>query len=712
LLAAFGVPVVPEALVSQPSEVMAAAEAFGYPVVLKAVGRDIGHKTEKGLVRLNLNEPEALAQAAGDIRSRAGGSLAGILVQPQVAGDREWVAGLLRDAHFGPVVMFGLGGVYTEALSDVTFALAPLDRRKARQMLTDIRAAALLGPIRGQAAVDTDALVSVLMKLSDLAMAHPEVAEVDINPLITRPDGSILAVDALVVTAPPQTVGKRPAPVPPNTIGELFYPRSIAIVGASGQMGKWGHMLAVNTISGGYRGQIYLVNPRGGTIVGRPVFGDVEQIPDRVDLAVVTVPAAKVMALLPGFARKGIRSMVLVTSGFGETGHSGRRLERQLVDACRRHQIVMLGPNTMGICNPHIRLYCTGSPVRPRPGSTAMVAQSGNMGTQLLAFAEEQGIGIRGFCGSGNEAMISIEDYLDGFERDELSRTVVLYIESVKDPRRFFESAERVGRKKPVVLLKGGQTEAGNRAAASHTGAMGSDARIFAAACRQHGIVKVERPMELLDLSAAFSSLPLPSGNRVAIMTLGGGWGVITADLCTAHGLAVPELPPDMVARLDALLPDYWSRANPIDLVGENDPMLPQRVLEELMRWDGCDAVINLGLVGRRIFVQRLCANVARADSTHSDGDVGGMNRLVAEGESRYIEQVVAQTHRYRKPVIGVSLLTDAESRTVYPSPGGEYKAVFYPTPERAVNALEKMHAYQCFLTSGGGSQSGGAGSG
>ena len=164
-----------------------------------------------------------------------------------------------------------------------------------------------------------------------------------------------------------------------------------------------------------------------------------------------------------------------------------------------------------------------------------------------MAFAEAQGIGIRAFSGSGNEAMITIEDYMEGFEVDELTRTVMLYVESFKQGRRFFESARRLSCKKPIVLLKGGQTQAGNRAASSHTGAMASDNRLFDAACQQAGVVKVDQPMELLDLSAAFSSLPLPGGNRIAIMTLGGGWGVVTADLCEQFGLEVPELPPELI---------------------------------------------------------------------------------------------------------------------------------------------------------------------
>jgi acyl-CoA synthetase (NDP forming) len=403
------------------------------------------------------------------------------------------------------------------------------------------------------------------------------------------------------------------------------------------------------------------------------------------------------MNLIPEFKEKGIRNMLLITSGFGETGTAGKLKEKALVARARAAGILVLGPNTMGITNPHNDLCCISSSVSPQPGSTAIVSQSGNMGVQLLAFAETQGIGIRAFCGSGNEAMITIEDYLDGFEVDSLTQTVILYLESVKNGRRFFEGAGRVGKKKPIVLLKGGQSKAGNRAASSHTGALTSDTTVFNAMCKQAGIVKVEYPMDLLDLAAAFSSLPLPKGNRTAIMTLGGGWGVITADLCSKYHLGVPELSGDLIQGIDKRLPPYWSRANPIDLVGENNADLPLFVIEELLKWEGCDAVINLGILGRGIFVRKMADSVARADPSASSEFLEAVSQQMAAYEDHYIEQLARLMEKYRKPILGVSLLTGAKDQTVYTVAESTYKSVFYPSPERAVKALSKMVEYARF---------------
>ncbi|MBW2545279.1 MAG: acetate--CoA ligase family protein [Deltaproteobacteria bacterium] len=698
LLKAYGVPVISETVAFSEDEAVEAARKTGFPVVLKGLGATLLHKTERGLVHLNLADVEAVKNAAFLIAQEAGDELEGLLVQPQVQGKREFVAGLFRDEQFGPVIMFGIGGVFTEALSDVVFRVAPLTESDAAEMLDEIKAKSLLGEFRGEKAADRDKLIKTLMGLSRTGMEIPEISEIDINPLVVTSGGDVVAVDALIVPGKIQAEKKYHPPVAPTVIRELFYPKSIAFVGASGAIGKWGHLLVVNTISGGYKGEIYLVNPKGGTIAGRHVYKSVSEIPGDVDLGVVTIPAKMVLDLIPQFKEKGIKNMLLITSGFGESDSAGKALEEKLAMEARKAGIVILGPNTMGICNPHREFFCIGTSVNPMAGSTAIVSQSGNLGVQLLAFAEEQAIGIRGFCGSGNEAMVTVEDFIDGLEIDPLTKIIILYIESVKDGRRFFEGARRTGKKKPIVLLKGGQSGAGNRAASSHTGALSSDSRVFDAVCKQAGIVKVERSMELLDLAAAFSSLPLPKGNRVAIVTLGGGWGVITADMCIREGLEVPDLPDDMLERMDKILPAYWSRSNPADIVGESDNTIPLTVMEEFLKWDGCDAVINLGILGMKIFGKRLGESVRRADPSYSDEFLSEGGKLLDSLEEDYIARVAHMMEKYKKPILGVSLLEDEKHHTVYNVENCAFKSVFYANPERAVKALSKMYEYFRFL--------------
>jgi len=702
LLAAYGVPVVQEAVARDALQAVELAHSLGYPVVLKGLGSTLLHKTERGLVYLNLSTKAAVQRAAGAIARAAGDELEGILVQPMLTGKREFVAGFSRDAVFGPVVMFGVGGILTEALGDYSLRIAPLSTHDAREQIAEIKAQRLLGAFRGEQAPEIEVLVSTLLGLSQLAFEHPEVAEVDINPLIVASSGEVRAADALVILGPPAQGRPVPPPIDPLDIRNLFYPRSIAFIGASGTLSKWGHMLVVHTINGGYTGEIFLVNNKGGTIAGRQVYQSIEDVPRSVDLAVVTIPAKHVLEVLPRLKAKGIRYVLLITSGFAETGTEGRRLQEELVALAHQEGLIILGPNTMGISNPHLNLHCTGSPVRPKPGGTAVVAQSGNMGVQMLGFAEEQGIGIRGFCGSGNEAMVTVEDFLDGFAIDDVTRIIILYVEGVRDGRRFFESARRLGRKKPIVLLKGGQSEAGGRAAASHTGAMTSDVRVFDAVCRQSGIVKVDQSMDLLDLAAAFSSLPLPQGKRVSIMTLGGGWGVITADLCARHGLSIAPLTADLIARFGKILPSYWSKSNPVDIVGEMDNNLMTTIMEELLKWDGCDALINLGVLGRSILFERMAAAVERADPSYSHDLLEQAKAYMRTFEEEYLKLVARLMETYHKPVFGVSLLTNEKSQTVYSVDGAVYKPVFYQSPEQAVKSCARMYEYYKFLQQAG----------
>ncbi|MBF0203995.1 MAG: acetate--CoA ligase family protein [Desulfamplus sp.] len=698
ILKQYGIPVVSEIRVSNCEQAVSAALNLGFPVVVKGVGSKFAHKSEVGLVHIAISDTDSLNKAVAAITATGGKDLEGILVQSMISGKRELVAGMFRDPQYGPVIMFGLGGIFTEALHDVSFRLAPLTDWDMEEMMNEISAKAMFGNFRGEKAIDKNQIKAVLSGLSNLAINDPSIKEIDINPLIATADGKLVAVDALIIKGE-STISLNTRPhVDKLQLAALFYPKTVAFVGASGSFGKWGHMLLTNALSGNFKGKIYLVNPKGGQILGKPVYSSINDIKDDIDLAVVTLPAHMIMELIPQLKAKNTKGILLITSGFAETGEEGIKLEREVVAKAVECGIIILGPNTMGICNPHNDFACSAAHSHPLPGSTALICQSGNMGTQLLAFAEQQGIGIRAFSGSGNEAMVTIEDYMELFEVDEKTRSVVLYIESVKDGRRFFESARRVSEKKPVIVLSGGRTAIGGKAAASHTGALASNAKVTASAFRQAGIIEVGQSMELLDLSAVFSSMPLPRGNRVAIMTLGGGWGVVTADLCSEYNLEVPILSPEIIETLNPLLPAYWSHANPVDIVGEGNPDIPKIAIEELLKWDGCDAVIHLGIHGKRIFVEKMVASIIKVDPAHSKESLDPLNTMLMAYENDYVSHVIKLTEKYNKPVLGVSLLTDHKSKTLYREEGCKYNGIFFPSPERAVKALSGMCRYSRWL--------------
>ncbi len=698
LLRAYDIPAAEERLVFREEEAVQEADQLGYPVVIKGLAENIGHKSEAGLVRLGLqNEPE-VRKAYQEVAKVAGPRLQGTLIQQQIMGDREFLAGFTTDPHFGPVLMFGLGGIFTETLSDVSLRLIPTTPAEAKQMLTEIRSRDLLQGLRGQSPVDEDSLLRTLTGLSRIASDHPNIREMDVNPLLVTAEGKVLAVDAMAVLQPTPS-REKPAPLlDPQILHDFFHPRSVVFIGASPQAGKWGHLLPTNLKSGSFGGRVELVNIKNGTITGQQAYTSVASLPETPDLAVVTIPAEKVNELLDDLYNKGIKRMVLIASGYSETDEQGKQREQDLVDKANRLGITLLGPNTMGLCNPHHNFYCTGSIVHPQPGSTSMISQSGNMGVQLLSFAEQQGMGIRAFCGSGNEAMVRAEDYLEFFRRDKETRSIMLYLESAKQGRRFFEQARKVSLEKPIILLKGGQTGAGSRAAASHTGALSADSRVFDAMCRQAGLVKVDLPTDFLDLAAAFSSLPLPRGNRVAVVTLGGGWGVVTADMCARYGLEVVDLSQDILDFVDTLLPSYWSRSNPIDLVGENDPSLQFRVIESLASWDGCDAIINLGFLGRREAMQEYFSAIQRVDPAYSPEDLENYLQETQRVEIEYLHQMIGLMEANEKPIYGVRLSPTGSGKTVVETEQSRYNGVFYNTPEKAVKACAGMYCYSRYL--------------
>lgn len=474
----------------------------------------------------------------------------------------------------------------------------------------------------------------------------------------------------------------------------LFNPGSVAVVGASASFGKWGQLILSNIVAGGFPGPVYPVNPGQETVYGIRAYKSVKDIPGRLDLVFIATPAQGVPAIIEECGERGVRGIVLISSGFSEAGEEGKGLEAEVRRSCERRGMALIGPNTMGIIAPYAGLFATGTHSRPSRGKVAFVSQSGNLGNQLIHWASQHGIGVSLFVGTGNEALLGCTDLMEYLEGDPNSEIIILYLEGVKDGRRFLETATRVNTKKPIIVLKGGRTEAGRMAAASHTGSMGGRDEIFRAVCRQAGVIHVGFPTELLDLSAGFSCLPLPRGNRVGIVTLGGGWGVVTSDECSQRGLVVPPLPEEIIEAVGRHLPPFWSRGNPVDLVGTRDPKAPIAAVEELLRWDGVDAVISLGIIGRLEVVRLLVDSTRRADPEVSEDFLKKVIAFAEGYEGNYVASMVDLMERYEKPILGVTLAQTREG-TVRGIEGRRYSGVFYQTPENAVNALARMVEYQ-----------------
>lgn len=567
-LAYFGIPVTRQSLVTDPGGAVAEAVRIGFPVVLKASGRDLLHKTEVGGVALNLTTEGDVRRESQRLLGIAG--CEGVLVQEMVTGDRELVCGLVRDAEFGPCVMFGIGGVFTEALEDICFRIAPLTPSDAGEMLQEVRSRKVMGPFRGQAAVDAEAVCGTLVALGQIGMEYEAVQAIDINPLKVRPDGRPVAVDALVTVGKPcrpgwETSGAKAK----KDLTKFFEPASVAIVGASSTPGRPGHEVVRNLLANEYAGKIYLVNPRGGEILGIPVHRSIEELPEAIDQAVIIVAASATVAAVRQCVARGIRSLVLLAGGFSEVGDEGAELQRELSSIVAETGISVIGPNTSGHTSMPHNFTSSFFPLgRITRGNISYIAQTGNFATHTMRYIiTAENFGVARVVGLGNKVDVDESDVLEYYGQDPETKAVCLYLESLKCPRRFLKVASQVTRSKPVVLLKGGGTGEGSQAAVAHTSAMASDRRIVAGALKQAGVAQIYDYSQLFLAAKALSFMPLPKSNRISFLAPSGAMLVVLTDLCRERwGLEVPEVEESTCDRLQEISASWIRMRNPVDI--------------------------------------------------------------------------------------------------------------------------------------------------
>src|SRR5581483_5331785 len=373
----------------------------------------------------------------------------------------------------------------------------------------------------------------------------------------------------------------------------LFEPRGVVVAGVSGHPAKFGFVALHNILTQGYAGAVYGTNLEGGEVLGVPMVTSPDDLPPDapVDLVFVCTPAAANTELLRACARRGVRAAFVTSAGYGEAGAAGQAAERELADLAAELGILLAGPNGQGVVSTPARLCAQIVAPFPPPGRIAIASQSGNFVSSFQNLAVASGVGVSRAVSAGNAAAVTVPDFLEWFASDPETAVSLAYVEGVGDGRAFFERARAVTAVQPLVLLKGGTTSGGQRAAASHTGALASDDRVFDGMCRQAAITRTATVDEAFDAAATFATQPLPRGPRVAVLTTAGGWGVVTADAITRSELELLVLPDDLRAAIDAKLPPRWSRNNPIDLAGaETRDTIPE-VLELVARHPEVDAV-------------------------------------------------------------------------------------------------------------------------
>ncbi len=381
----------------------------------------------------------------------------------------------------------------------------------------------------------------------------------------------------------------------PRSLDPIFAPRSVAVIGASRDPASLGWALLHNLVEGGFTGPVYPVNPHARSVHSLPCYASIQALPEAPDLAIVLVPAAAVPVVVDQCLAAGARGLVVISAGFGETGAAGAAVEARLRERVRAAGARMIGPNCMGVINtdPAVRLDATFAPARPLAGSVGFVSQSGALGLAILNVAASLGIGLTQFASMGNKADVSGNDLLEHWEHDPATRVVCMYLESFGNPSRFAEIAKRVGRRKPILVVKSGRTAAGARAASSHTGALAGPDRAVSALLSQCGVLRVDTIEELFEVAHALDRCPLPHGRRAGIVTNAGGPAIMATDALVALGLEVSPLGAATRERLRALLPAAASLANPVDMIASASAAQYRSVLEVVL----ADPEIDLGLV-------------------------------------------------------------------------------------------------------------------
>ncbi len=374
----------------------------------------------------------------------------------------------------------------------------------------------------------------------------------------------------------------------------LFRPRSVAVIGASNNITKWGYS-TFSSLMNHFEGDLYAVNNRDATVVGRPGYAKVSDIPGPVDLAVIVVPAERVADVMEDCVEKGIKAGVIISAGFAEVGAKGKALQDEVVRIAEKGRIRLVGPNCMGMWSAPSKLTAFMFPMRIEKGPLALVSQGGNIGGAIVADATARGIGFQQYISCGCTADIQIEDYIEYAGHDDSVKAILVYIEGLNDGARFVEKVRAVTRRKPVIVVKPGKTDAAKQAISSHSGSMSGQDSIYEAAFAKSGVIRVDTTIELLDVAIALLYQPLPKGRNVIVATPGGSYGVMCADACALQGLNLIDLPPKVLAKFNTMFPSRWSHGNPVDPAGDRDFIQYLRAPEILLASPEVDALIFMG---------------------------------------------------------------------------------------------------------------------
>ncbi len=453
-----------------------------------------------------------------------------------------------------------------------------------------------------------------------------------------------------------------------HSLDAIFRPKSVAVVGASTQRGTLGREIFDKLLNSEFNGPVYPIHPTAEYIHSVKAYPRVSALPERVDLAVIVVRKDFVLEVVKECAQCGVKGLIVITAGFKETGPKGAELERELAAIVKANHMRMIGPNCMGVINtdPDVRLDATFAPVVPPPGNIGLVSQSGALGQTILEHAKKLNLGVSMFVSVGNKADVSGNDLLEYWRDDPSVEVILMYLESFGNPQKFIKLAKEVSRQKPIVIVKSGRTTSGARAATSHTGALAGMDRAFDALFKQSGVIRAATIDEMFDVAMGLANVPLPRGNRVAIITNAGGPGIMAADACESVGLTVVELQETTRAALKLKLAPDASVNNPVDLLAGAQPAEFQFALNEVLN----DKNVDSAMV---IFVAPIITDPIQVALKIAE---------VAE--------------KFDKPVLGCFMGVQGVATGVEELHRRKLPA--YPFPESAARALAAMGRYSAWL--------------
>jgi acetyl coenzyme A synthetase (ADP forming)-like protein len=589
LLRRAGIPVPAHGVAGDEGEAVRIAGEIGYPVVMKIVSPDIVHKSDAGGVVRGIHDDREVRSAYREILSRVqarvpGAAIQGIIVEQELPKGLELLIGGKTDPTFGKVLTFGLGGTLVEVLRDVALRLLPLTREEAVEMVREIRGYRLIAGYRGEPPRDEAALVDLILAAAEM-FAGEDISEFDINPVILYEKGAC-AVDARMYRGGEAPAG--PRKIRCALSPEIFSPESIAVVGASGEPSKVGYAVFRNLLP--FPGRLYAVNPNRSEVQGRKAWPSLSSLPEPVHLAVIAVPAKVVPGIIEEAGRSGVKAAIILAGGFGETGASGKSLEREVLEIARKYSLRILGPNCLGIMLPHKGVNTTFGPITPRPGRVAFISQSGAVIATIVDWSVPEEFGFSAVVSVGNQLDLGFEDFLFYLGNDPVTRAIVMYIEEVKDGPGFLEAVGRVSGRVPVIAIKSGLSPKGRAAASSHTGALAGSHEVYMAAFRKAGITATVSLRKAFLLAELLASEGYPAGRRALVITNAGGFAVLASDYAHIHGIDLVDLHPATLAELNGFLPASWSHGNPLDLVGDSGVEQYARVFDFLIKhqefWD------------------------------------------------------------------------------------------------------------------------------